>query len=131
MRRETHQIFLDPEELEIVQIHFVHGVEFRFELFRRAIDVRVVHVQQAHPHQSKQLAALLVAIIRPVFRQPQWQIAITARQRRKQLVMMRAVHRLEVVAIRWRRHRPEDAGKAKLSKIIDRDFLIFRTEVRR
>ena len=34
VRRETHQIFLDPEELEIIQIHFVHGVELVLELLR-------------------------------------------------------------------------------------------------
>ena len=99
MRRETHQIFLDAEEFEIFQIHLVHGVELRFELLRSAIDVGVVHVQRAHPHESEQLAALLVPIIRPVLRQPQRQIAITAWNSRKQLVMMRTVHRFEVVTV--------------------------------
>ena len=61
--------------------------------------MRVVHLQRAHAHESEQLAALLVAITRAVFRQPQRQIAITARHRRKQFVMMRAVHRFEVIAI--------------------------------
>ncbi len=99
MRRETHQIFVDPEELEIIQIHLVHGVELRFELLRRHVEMRIVHLHRAHPHQSEQLAALLVAITGPVLRQSQRQIAITARQRRKQLVMMRTVHRLEVVTL--------------------------------
>ena len=99
MRREAHQIFVDPEELEIFQIHLVHGVEFRVELFRRAVNMRVVHLQRAHPHESEKLAALLVAITSPVFRQSQRQIAITARQRSKQLVVMRTVHRFEVVTI--------------------------------
>ena len=99
VRRETHQIFVDPEELEIIQIHFVHGIELRFELLRRHVEVRVIHLQRAHPHESEQLAALLVPITRPVFRQPQRQIAITPRNRRKQLVMMRTVHRFEVIAI--------------------------------
>ena len=97
MRREAHQIFLNPEEREIFQIHLVHGVELRLELVRRAVNVRVVHLHRAHPHQPEQLATLLVAITRPVLRQPQRQIAITARNRREQLVMMRAVHRFEIV----------------------------------
>ena len=66
---ETHQIFLDPEELEIFQIHLVHGVELRFELFRREINVRVVHLHRAHPHEPEQLAALFVAITGPVLRE--------------------------------------------------------------
>ena len=33
--RETHQVFLDPEELEVFQIHLVHGIELRLELLRR------------------------------------------------------------------------------------------------
>ena len=70
MRGETHQIFLDPEELEIFQIHFVDRIELGFELFRCAVDMRVVHLQGAHSHETEQLAALLVAIIRPIFRQP-------------------------------------------------------------
>ena len=44
MRRETHQIFLDAEQLEIFQIHFVYGIEFRFELFRRHVEMRVIHL---------------------------------------------------------------------------------------
>ena len=97
--RETHQIFLDPEKLEVFQIHFVDSIELGLELLRRHINVCVVHLHRAHPHQSDQLAALLVSITGPVLRQPQRQIAITPRHRRKQLVMMRTVHRFEVVAI--------------------------------
>ena len=65
VRRETHQIFVDPEELEIVQIHFVHRIELGFELLRRHVEMGVVHLQRAHPHESEQLAALLVAITVP------------------------------------------------------------------
>src|SRR5436305_7989193 len=99
MRRETHQIFLDPEELEIVQIHLVDGIELGFELLRRHVKMRVVHLHRAHPHQSKQLAALFVAITGPVLRQPQRQVAIASRNCREQLMMMWTVHRLEIVAI--------------------------------
>ena len=98
VRAETHDIFLDAENLEILQIHLVHRVELGGELLRGAIDVRVVHVQRAHAHEAEQFARLLVAIAGAVFRQAQRQIAITARLRRKNAVMMRAVHGFEVVA---------------------------------
>ena len=96
VRRKTHQIFVDPEKLEVIQIHLVHRIELGFELLRRHVEMRIIHLQRAYPHKAEQLAALLVAITRPILRQPQRQIAIAARKRRKQLVMMRTVHRFEV-----------------------------------
>src|SRR5262249_55429967 len=99
MRRETHQIFVDSEELEVTQVHFVYGIELSFELLRRHVQVGIVHVQRTHTHESKQLATLLVAITRSVFRQPQRQAAIDPEQLREQLVMMRTVHRVEVVKL--------------------------------
>ncbi len=99
MGGETHDVFLDAEDLEILQIHLVHGVELRFELLLGAVDVGVVHLERAHAHEAEEFAALLVAIAGAVFRETQRQIAITARQRIEELVMMRAVHRFEVVAI--------------------------------
>ena len=32
---EAHHVFLDAEELEIFQIHFVHGIELLLELLRQ------------------------------------------------------------------------------------------------
>ena len=72
------------------------------ELLRRAINVRVVHVERAHAHEAEQFARLLVAVAGAVFGQAQRQIAVTARLRRKNAVMMRAVHGFEVITI-WRR----------------------------
>ena len=97
VRREAHQVFLNSEELEIIEIHLVHRVELGLELFRRHVKMRVVHLERTHPHQSEQFAAPLVAITGPVLCEPQRQIAITARHSRKQLVMMRAVHRFQVI----------------------------------
>ena len=54
---------------------------------------------RAHAHEAEEFAGLLVAIAGAVFRQAQRQVAITARHRREDAVVMRAVHRLEVVAI--------------------------------
>src|SRR5436305_14022753 len=99
MRREAHQLFVDAEELEIFQIRFVYRIKFRFELLRRAVGMGIVHLQRAYSHESEQLAALLVPIIRSVFRQSQREVAIAAWNRREQLVMMRTIHRLEVIRI--------------------------------
>ncbi len=96
---EAHHIFFDAENLEILQIHFVDRVELGGELLRRAIDVRVVHVQRADAHEAEQFARLFVAIAGAVFREAQWQIAITARLCRKNAVMMRAVHSFEVITL--------------------------------
>jgi hypothetical protein len=100
VRAEAHDVFLDAENLEILQIHFVDGIELGGELFRRAIDVRIVHVERADAHEAEQFARLLVAVAGAVFGQPQRQIAVTARFRRKNAVMMRAVHGFEVIAFR-------------------------------
>ena len=84
VRAEAHLIFLEAEDLEILQIHLVHGVELVGELLLGAIDVRVVHVERAHAHEAEQLAALLVAIAGAVFGEAQRQVAVTARLRRKE-----------------------------------------------
>ena len=96
---ETHDVFLDAEDLEILQIHLVHGEELGFELLFGAVDVGVVHLERAHAHEAEEFAALLVAIAGAVFGEAQRQVAITARHRSEELVVMRAVHRFEVVAI--------------------------------
>ena len=97
VRAEAHDVFLDAENLEILQIHLVDRVELLRELLRRAINVRVVHVERADAHEAEQFARLLVAIAGAVFGEAQRQIAITARFRRKNAVMMRAVHGFEVI----------------------------------
>jgi hypothetical protein len=50
--RKAHDVFLDPEDLEILQIHLVDGVELLFELLLGAVDVGVVHLQRAHAHEA-------------------------------------------------------------------------------
>ena len=67
---EPHLVLLEPENLEILQIHLVDRVELGGKLLRRAIDMRVVHVERPHPHQAEQLARLLVAITGAVFGEP-------------------------------------------------------------
>ncbi len=69
------------------------------ELLRGAIDVRVVHVQRADAHEAEQFARLLVAVVSAVFGQAQRQVAVTARFRRENAVVMRAVHGFEVIAL--------------------------------
>ena len=99
MRAEAHLVFAEAEDGEVFQIHLVHGAELLGELLLGAVDVRVVHVERTHAHEAEQLAALLVAVAAAVFREAQWQVAITVRFRREDAVVMRAVHRLEVVAV--------------------------------
>src|SRR5881398_2845138 len=48
VRRETHQIFLDSEELEVVQIHLVDGVEFRRTVPASYRDVHRSFAASAH-----------------------------------------------------------------------------------
>jgi hypothetical protein len=114
VRAEAHDVFLDAENLEILQIHLVDRVELGGELLRRAIDVRVVHVERAHAHEAEQFARLLVAVAGAVFGQAQRQIAVTARLRRKNAVMMRAVHRFEVIALEGFAPRPFSRRAAAL-----------------
>ena len=99
VRAEAHLILLDAEDLEVFQVHLVHRAELVGELFGGAVEVRVVHVHGAHAHEAEELARLLVAVVGAVFGQPQRQVAVTARLRREDAVVVRAVHRLEVVAL--------------------------------
>ena len=60
--------------------------------------MRVVHLQGTHTHQAEKLAALFIAVAAAVLGQAQGQLSVTARIRSKYLMMMRTVHRLQVVA---------------------------------
>src|SRR5205085_6018834 len=59
-------------------------------------------------HEAEQLAALLVAMAKSVLRESQWKVAIAPRHRSEQFVMMRAIHRFEVVAIAFAEPRIEN-----------------------
>ena len=69
VRREAHLVAVDAEDFEILEIHLVHGAELLLELRLGAVKVRVVHLHGAHAHEAEKLAALLVAVARPVFRE--------------------------------------------------------------
>ena len=96
---KAHDVFLDPEDLEILQIHLIDGVELLFELLLGAVDVGVVHLERAHPHEPEEFADLLVAVVAAVLREAQREVAITVRHRGEELVVMRAVHRFEVIIV--------------------------------
>ena len=96
MRGETHEVFVDPEDLEILQVHLVDRVELGLELRLGAVEVRVVHLHRTHAHQAEKLARLLVAVAGAVFGQAQREVAVTARDRTKDLVVVRAVHGFEI-----------------------------------
>jgi len=95
---EAHEVFLNAEDFEVFEVHLVDGIEFLRELLGGAVDMRVVHVHRAHAHEAEQFPGLLVAVAAAVFGQAQRQVAVAARHRRKDAVVMRAVHGLEVVA---------------------------------
>src|SRR5262245_34332614 len=99
MKRETHHIFFNAENLTVFQVHVIHRPEFFVGLFLRAIDVGIVHVEATNPHQSKQLAALFVTIYRSIFRNTVWQVTVTFWFGRVYLMMMRTVHRPEIVLL--------------------------------
>ena len=86
-----------PKQLEILQVQVDHVGELLLELLLRAVDVRVVHLHRAHAHQAEQLAAFLVAVAGAVLGQAQRQVAVAARLAGEDLVVHRAVHRLDVV----------------------------------
>ena len=43
--RKSHLVFLEPEDLEVLEIHLIDRAEFLGELILGAIDMRVVHVE--------------------------------------------------------------------------------------
>jgi hypothetical protein len=97
MRGKAHLVFLQAENLEVLEIHLVHGAEFPCELLFRAINMGIVHVQRTHAHETEKLAALFIAVAAPVFRQAQRQVAVAPGLRRENAVVVRAIHRLEIV----------------------------------
>ena len=64
--------------------------------------MRVVHAQAAHPRQAGDRAGGFPAVALPVFRQAQRQVAVAARPRCVDFVVVRAVHGLEHVALAHR-----------------------------
>ena len=72
MRAEAELVAIDAEDLEVIEIHLIHRLKLGGELFLGAVDMRVVHLHGAHAHQAEEFAALLVAVTRPILREPQW-----------------------------------------------------------
>ena len=112
---EAHAVFLEAENLEVLQVHLVDGAKFVGELLWGAVDMRIVHLHRTHAHEAHQFAGTLIAVAGAVFGQAQWQLAVAARHGRENLVVMRAVHRLEinpvgrlvriiVLHLHWRKH---------------------------
>ncbi len=97
MGREAHDVLVDSENLEVLQVHLVHRAKLLLKLVLRAVNMRVVHLHGTHTHEAEKLAALLVAIAGAVLGEAQGQVAIAALHGSEELVMVRAVHRLEVI----------------------------------
>ena len=69
------------------------------------VHVGIVHLHRADAHQAEQLARFFVAVACAVFRQADGQVAVGALLRAEDLVMHRAVHRLDVVLHAFQLHR--------------------------
>src|SRR5262245_21453399 len=90
-------LVLEAESLKN-EVHQVEAaLDLRFQLLRRAEDVRVVLREPARPHQPVRDARTFVAIDRAVFGQPHRQVAVRPLARSVNLDVERAVHRLEPV----------------------------------
>ena len=105
VQAQAHHVFLDAKQGEVLEIQVDHAQEFLLELVLRDVDVRIVHLQRADAHQAEQLAGFLVAVARAIFRQADRQVAIRARLGTEDLVVHRAVHRLDVVLHALELHR--------------------------
>ena len=97
MGAEAHLVTVEPEDLKVLQVHLVDRPELLGELLGRAVNVRVVHVHAADAHDTEELSGLLVAVAGAVFGESQRQVTVAARFRRKDAVVMRAVHRLQII----------------------------------
>ena len=94
MRGEPHLVFLQSENLEIFDIHLVHGAKLSCELLLRAVNMGVVHIKRTHAHQPEKLSALLIAVATAVFSQSQWQVTVAAWLCRENSMVVGAIHRL-------------------------------------
>src|SRR5829696_10453290 len=97
MQRKPHDIFINAKYLEILEVHFIYGTELTVELLLGAIDVCIIHVQAADPHQSKQFTALFITVYCSVFSDTVGQIAVAFWLSRIDLMMVRAVHGSEII----------------------------------
>ena len=100
--REPQRVVLQAERAVGVVALRQHFAEDVLHLLFGAVDVRVVHAQAAHPRQPGDRAGRFPAVALAVFRQAQRQLAVAARPRGVDLVMVRTVHRLEHVALAHR-----------------------------
>src|ERR1700722_5278491 len=97
MQAQAHYIFIYSEYLEVFQVHFVNCPEFFGKIFFAAINMSIVHMQAAYPPQPQEFTLLFESITGPVFSQPQGKILITSGLGCKNFMMMRAIHRPQVI----------------------------------
>ena len=97
MKAQAHDVFIDSENLKVLQVHIVHCPKFLCKLIAAAVDMGIVHVQAAYPHQSEQLTTLFIAVAGPIFGKANRKFPVASGIRREYLMMMRAVHGFQVV----------------------------------
>ncbi len=96
---EAHEILSESEDLEVFEVHLVHGHEFSLELIRGEVEVGVVHLHGTDAHEAEEFAGLFVAVTGAVFCEAQGQVPVAARHGLEDLVVVRAVHSLEVITV--------------------------------
>ena len=95
--RKAHHVFINAKLLKVLQVQCVYTFKLFLKLFFCTIDVGVVHLQAANTHQTKQLPTLLITITSAIFGKAQWQFLVCMRQCLENFVVVRTVHRLQVV----------------------------------
>jgi hypothetical protein len=94
---QAHPEIVDAEQAVIVRVHVHHVQELVLGLVGTAIDMGVVLAETTHPHQAGQTARGFIAINLTIFRQAHRQIAIGPLVVRIDHVVVRAVHRAQIV----------------------------------
>ena len=76
VQTETHDVLLDPKEIEVFLVEVNHAHELLFELLLHAIDMGVVHLHGADAHQAEQFPRFFIAVTRPILSQADGHIPV-------------------------------------------------------
>ena len=102
--REPQVEFFNSQNFINLATHLHDRCEFGFNLFRSAINVRVIHAHSAHAKQARQSARIFKSVDIPVFGQAHRQITVTAEACAKNFVVMRAIHGAQTVGFTYFLH---------------------------
>ena len=91
-------VVLKAEELVVVAVQLHYRLELGFQLLGRDVQVRIVHRHTAHARQALQLAGALITVDRAILAEPKREVAVRSSFGSEDHVVVRAVHRLQIVA---------------------------------